>query len=607
MAIPSEFLDELRNRVTLSAIVGRTVKLQRAGREWKACCPFHNEKTPSFTLNDEKGFYHCFGCGAHGDIIRFLCDHEGLGFREAVERLSIEAGLAMPEESKASREDIAKKNSLTDVMEAAARWYHDELSGVGGADARAYIARRGLSQKTIMQFALGFAPDNRSRLKTALHSYGEEALIDTGLLIQPDDQAREPYDRFRGRLMFPIRDRRGRFIAFGGRILGDGEPKYLNSPDTPLFDKGRSLYNIDMAGPAARKAGRIIVVEGYMDVIALHQAGIEETVAPLGTALTETQLSLLWRLSDTPILCFDGDTAGQRASARAAMRALPLLKPGKSLRFLMLPPGQDPDDLIQSEGLASFERLAADARPLDERLWHTELNAMPVQTPEQKAGLQARLRDLSRSIEDGDVARAYEQAFRDRFYQHFRARPQFSKFRGSNGLGPSPFLATSSVATARRPANLIQTALMAGLLDYPHVAVSHHETLLKLDLKDQRLAQLRESVLDAVIRDPHLDKSALAHNLANAGIGTLADEVRRSNRLAFSFTRQGGDSEKAAGDLAAVLEVLAALQAVEIALGNATARFRLSAAQDDFDDQQKLRRQKDDLELRLKTLARDDE
>lgn len=599
MSISPAFLDELRNRIALSGVIGRTVKLIRAGREWKACCPFHNEKSPSFTVNDEKGFYHCFGCGAHGDVIRFLTDHEGLGFREAVDRLALEAGLEVLQESRQSREEAERRTGLTDVMAAAAEWFQGELAGAAGSEARAYIERRGLSPSTIATFALGFSPDSRSRLKAALNSFGLPKLVESGLLIQPEERDREPYDRFRGRLMFPIRDTRGRVIAFGGRIIGDGEPKYLNSPDTPLFDKGRTLYNLDQAGPAARKSGRLFVVEGYMDVIALHQAGIAEAVAPLGTALTENQLALLWRVVDTPLLCFDGDAAGQRAALRAALRALPLLKPGKSLNFLTLPQGQDPDDLVRAGGVEAFERLSTQAQPLDEKLWESELNAMPTSTPEQRAGLQARLRDHARSIADGDVARAYEQTFRDRFYAHFRSRGTFQ--RGGAFSAPRP------AVTAQRPADTIQAALFAGLLEHPHLAAAHHETLLKLELRDPRLARLRESLLDAAMRDPHLDKSALDHNLATAGVGALAEEVRRSNRLAFSFTRRGGDSERAAQDLGAVLEVLAALETVEVALGEATARFRSSATQEDFDEQQRLRRHKDDLDVRLKSLARGDE
>src|SRR6478672_9648279 len=268
MTLSPAFLDELRARTVLSSIIAPSVKLIRAGREWKACCPFHNEKTPSFTVNDDKGFYHCFGCGAHGDAIRFLTDQRGMPFMDAVKELAAKAGLELPAPDPQAKERAERASSLTDVMGEVARWYSDQLQGLGGADARDYLRRRGIEQETIARFGLGLAPDNRTALRKALAKLGEDKLVETGMLIQPEEGGKEPYDRFRGRLMIPIRDARGRVIGFGGRIIGAGEPKYLNSPETPLFDKGRTLYNIDRASPASRKAGRVVVVEGYMDVIA---------------------------------------------------------------------------------------------------------------------------------------------------------------------------------------------------------------------------------------------------------------------------------------------------------------------------------------------------
>ncbi len=361
----------------------------------KGCCPFHNEKSPSFFVNDDKGFYHCFGCGAHGDVIRFVVEQEGLGFIDAVKSLAQEAGLELPEPTPEARERTAAANSLHDVTAAAAVHFADQLRDSRGTGARDYAVRRGLSPGTIDTFGLGFAPDSRSALRTALARFGDDRLVEAGLLVVPDADSPgsggAPYDRFRGRLMFPIRDPRGRVIGFGGRILGDGQPKYLNSPDTPLFDKGRTLYNLDRAGPVARKSARLIVVEGYMDVIGLAQAGFADAVAPLGTALTEAQLGLLWRYAPEPILCFDGDAAGQRAGLRAALRALPLLEPGKSLRFATLPAGQDPDDLVRSGGPAAFERVLAAAEPLIDRLWRSETEGADTTTPERRAAVLARL------------------------------------------------------------------------------------------------------------------------------------------------------------------------------------------------------------------------
>ncbi|MEY4271071.1 MAG: hypothetical protein RLZZ58_2287, partial [Pseudomonadota bacterium] len=367
MSLTPQWLDELRARTTLSALIGRSIKVTRAGREHKACCPFHNEKTPSFTINDEKGFYHCFGCGAHGDAIRWMTDQRGLSFMDAVKELAATAGMDVPAaDPKAAQKQEAQK-SLRDVTEASARWFASQLGGIDGSGAREYLARRRISAETQHAFGFGFAPDSRSQLKTALAKYPTPMLVEAGMLIAVDDK--DPYDRFRGRLMIPIRDARGRVIAFGGRALemtatgnsrgggGDGGPKYLNSPDTPLFDKGRTLYNLDRASPASRRTNRILVVEGYMDVVALAQAGIDDAVAPLGTALTETQIGMLWRMVPVPVLCLDGDAAGQKAAIRAAMRALPLLRPGFSLAFVTLPAGQDPDDVVAKGGGAAMEAL----------------------------------------------------------------------------------------------------------------------------------------------------------------------------------------------------------------------------------------------------------
>ncbi|HEU0311587.1 MAG TPA: DNA primase, partial [Sphingomicrobium sp.] len=355
MTLSPQWLDELRARTTLSAVIAPSVKLIKAGREFKACCPFHNEKTPSFTINDEKGFYHCFGCGAHGDAIRFLTDHRGLPFMDAVKELAGKAGMDVPAPDPRERERTERSQGLHDVMAAAQRWFAEQLQGIGGGEARAYLAGRGIDAAIVDRFGIGYAPDARGKLKAALKNLGEDRLVDTGMLIRPDPGSgsgtggdKASYDRFRGRIMIPIRDPRGRVIAFGGRILGPGEPKYLNSPDTILFDKGRTLYNLDRAGPASRQAKRLIVVEGYMDVIALDRAGIAEAVAPNGTALTEAQLERLWRLDGQPICCFDGDAAGQKAAVRAAQRALPHLGPERTLRFVALPAGQDPDDVVRS-------------------------------------------------------------------------------------------------------------------------------------------------------------------------------------------------------------------------------------------------------------------
>src|SRR3954468_13636020 len=360
MTLSTAFLDELRARTALSSVVMPSVKLIRAGREWKACCPFHIEKTPSFTVNDDKGFYHCFGCGAHGDAIRYLTDQRGMPFMDAVKELAAKAGMEVPAADPKAKERADRAASLTDVMAEVAKWYSEQLNGLAGTEARDYLKRRGIDAAVAQRFGLGLAPDSRTALKRALEKLGEDRLVETGMLIQPEEgEKKESYDRFRGRLMIPIRDPRGRVIGFGGRILGEGEPKYLNSPQTVLFDKGRTLYNLDRAGPASRTAKRLIVVEGYTDVIALDRAGIAEVVAPNGTALTEGQLERLWRLPPPPLLRFHRATSRPQAAIRAATRALPLLAPDRTLRFVELPAGQDPDDVVRAGGTEAIEELLA--------------------------------------------------------------------------------------------------------------------------------------------------------------------------------------------------------------------------------------------------------
>lgn len=418
MSLSPQFLDELRARTTLSTLIGKTVKITRAGREFKACCPFHNEKTPSFTINDEKGFYHCFGCGAHGDAIRWMTEQRGLSFMDAIKELAATAGMDVPAPDPRAAKKAERNSTLLDVMASAQSWFVEQLQGLDGRQAAAYLDRRGLSPATVKTFGLGFAPDARGRLKGALEDkHPLDQLVETGMLIKVDDK--EPYDRFRGRMMIPIKDARGRVIAFGGRIIGDGEPKYLNSPDTPLFDKGRTLYNLDRASPASRKSDRIIVVEGYMDVIALAQAGIEDAVAPLGTALTEQQIEMLWRMIDVPTLCFDGDGAGQKAAIRAAKRAAPILKPKKSLKFVILPAEHDPDDIIRNSGAATFENIVKKTTSLDRLLYTHQKDTSEISTPEGRAGLKHDLMELADQCENQLIRSEYRSTFNDYFYDDF--------------------------------------------------------------------------------------------------------------------------------------------------------------------------------------------
>jgi DNA primase len=624
VSLSPQFLDELRTRTTLSTLIGRSVKLVKAGREYKACCPFHNEKSPSFYVNDDKGFYHCFGCSAHGDAIKFLTEAKGMPFMDAVKELAQTAGMEVPAPDPRAAERNERQSGLHDVTAAAATWFEEQLGGIEGAAARAYVKKRGIDEKLAKAFGIGFAPDSRGKLKTALAAHGNDKLIETGLLISVEEK--EPYDRFRGRLMIPIRDQRGRVIAFGGRIIGDGEPKYLNSPETPLFDKGRTLFNIDRAGPASRKSGRVIVVEGYMDVIALAKAGIDEAVAPLGTALTEGQLERLWRMTDIPILCFDGDKAGQKAAIRAAVRALPMIAPGHTLRFALLPGGQDPDDLVKAGGAAAFENVIGQAISLDDLLWRSEYEAEPLTTPEARAGLRKRLSELAASIQDRDVREQYQAEFRRRFdalfapqqrrfdNKPFQPRGQFQR-NGRQQRGqpwrpdPQPALAASHAINRSGIDRKLAPAIMAGLLRYPHLIARLHDAISLLLLGDERLEKMRTVLLDAAFATSTLEKEGLEAILYNAGLGVVAEELRATNALAFSFLRSNADPERAERDLSAAIEALVARPILDAAIAEATERLRFATDEAGFAEQLRLRsaREASDRALAALTDGEDEE
>ncbi|WP_345165230.1 DNA primase [Sphingomonas daechungensis] len=616
MSLSPAFLDELRARTLLSAIISPSVKLLRAGREWKARCPFHNEKTPSFTINDEKGFYHCFGCGAHGDAIRFLTDARGLPFMDAVKELAGKAGLEVPAPDPQARERAERTASLTDVMAACQKWFAEQLAGVDGADAREYLKNRGIGPATVARFGIGLAPEGRNKLKSALLHLGEDKLVETGMLIKPDPnefKGGETYDRFRGRLMIPIRDARGRVIAFGGRILGAGEPKYLNSPDTPLFDKGRTLYNLDLASPATRSARRLIVVEGYMDVIALDRAGVAEAVAPNGTAVTEAQLERMWRLDPNPILCFDGDSAGQKAAIRAASRALPLLAPERTLRFVELPAGQDPDDVVRSGGREALESLLAEPEPLVDRLWRHELAAQPLTTPEARAGLRQRLIEHSQAIRDQALSRLYREDWLRRFNELVRPQQQFSpaprrewKKQGGRFVPPE-----------KRPGDVMKRisrggiddeharALIIGFANFPESLQDHCEQLASLPIAGTPLARLRDKLVDAAVSGEKLDRERLATILRDSGTAPDLERARRTGTMAFSFTRSDTAPERAVRDLGIAIDALMADGEIGAALAAATERLK-DGEEDAFEEQLRLHSEREGIKERLASLAGSD-
>ena len=548
MSLTPQFLDELRARTTLSTLIGRTVKVQRAGREFKACCPFHNEKTPSFTINDDKGFYHCFGCGAHGDAIRWMTDQRGLPFIDAVKELAASAGMDVPAPDKRSAERAERAKGLHEVMADAAEWFCRQLQGIDGVAARELLERRGITAATAAKFGIGFAPDSRGRLREALKEYGDAMLVEAGLLIKVDDK--EPYDRFRGRLMIPIKDARGKVIAFGGRIIGEGEPKYLNSPETPLFDKGRTLYNLDLASAPARKAGRVIAVEGYLDVIALYQGGIEDVVAPLGTAMTEHQIERLWSIADRPVLCFDGDSAGQKAAIRAATRALPILKPGKSLEFAAMPNGLDPDDVIRAGGRSAVDGIFNRSRSLSEFVWVSEFGALPERAgPDERAGLLHRLFQSADTIQDPIIRSQYRDDFRDRFYGVFGSKAQ--------RLSVVQAVATDSVRRPRTGLNyVIWRAVLLGLMRYPEILSERIEDVVRLPIGNRKLLAWRDRLIELALQWPPVDIAEITHEFLKQEFDLEVEPRSYSEDLAYSFyfVRDGHPEPKE--DLHRILDLL---------------------------------------------------
>lgn len=419
------FIDELRARVSIADVVGAKVKLTKKGREYQGLCPFHNEKTPSFTVNESKGFYHCFGCGAHGDIIKFEMEANGLPFIDALQKLAHQAGLQMPQLSAKDKKEEDERKSLYEIMETACAFFERELRMPDGVSGLKYFTeKRGLSPETLKKFRLGFAPNNNA-LMAHLKAQGidEKDMKELGLIAIPEDTSRRPHDFFRNRVMIPITNKQGKIIAFGGRVMEKIEPKYLNSPDTPIFNKRRNLYNLDKAREVAYKEKKLIICEGYMDVIALDRYGFGYAVAPLGTALTEEQIAEAWRVCPEPILCLDGDSPGVKAAMRAVDRVLPMLKAGYSLQFLFLPDNQDPDEYLQAHGHDSFAALMRKTSPLIDILWRKYTENEDSSTPEKKALIEKTLLSEVAKIGDATVRSYYAQEIRSRIYAAFRRTP----------------------------------------------------------------------------------------------------------------------------------------------------------------------------------------
>jgi DNA primase len=584
MRFTPQFLEDLRARLPVSEVVGKRVKLKRAGREWKGLSPFQQEKTPSFTVNDQKQFYHDFSTGKHGNIFDFVMETEGVSFPEAVERLASMAGMPLPAVTPDAARHEQRRKTLHDVMELAAKFFTETLASKNGAKARGYLGDRAISPATQLQFRLGYAPPDRFALKEYLGAQGIPVpdMVEAGLLIGGDDVP-VPYDRFRDRVMFPITDARGRVIAFGGRALEKDVPaKYLNSPETPLFHKGDNLYNLATARQAAHDGAPLVVVEGYVDVIAMVTSGFGGAVAPLGTALTENQLALLWKMADEPILCFDGDRAGQKAAYRAADLALPLLRPGKSLRFALLPEGQDPDDLARSGGRGAIEEVIGAARPLAEMIWTREIEGGSFATPERRAALEARIGEIANSIRDEVVRRYYRQDLIERLQRTFAPEParnfggrnnfagrnnfggesprrfqprqsggggagggKFSGGRASRfaapafGRGPyqatSPHLANSPIMRGQRSSLSRREALILQcLINHPWLLHDHLEEVAALEMGHPEAHKLRAGIIAAFANDHHhspdpSEQSEKMHaDLEKSGFSQVLQRVERA-------------------------------------------------------------------------------
>jgi DNA primase len=627
MRFPPQFLDELRERLLVSEVVGRRVRLKKAGREWRGLSPFNQEKTPSFFVNDQKSMWFDFSSGKNGNIFDFVMMTEGLTFPEAVERLAGEAGLALPTTSREEEARDERRKTLNDVMELAAKFFEATLASRAGAKARGYLADRGLDPATQVKFRLGYGPAERFALKEHLGKEGISTadMVEAGLLVAGEDIP-VPYDRFRDRVMFPITDLRGRVIAFGGRALEkDAQAKYLNSPETPLFHKGATLYNIAAARAAAHKGAPVIAVEGYVDVIAMVTAGFEATVAPLGTALTADQLVLLWKMADEPTLCFDGDSAGRRAAYRAVDLALPLIKAGKSLKFASLPEGHDPDDLVRAGGREAISEVIGAARPLAHVLWMRETEAGGFDTPERRAAFEARIAEVMAAIGDDSVRKYYRREFGDRLRQMFDAgdRPQArqkpgrranSDWRMANRKenfrhAPSRYspvairplshgepyvvasaqLAASPVHRGHRAAIPLREALiLQAVINHPWLLHDHLEELAGVEFRHAGAARVKSELIDIFAHGAASDGEAMIAELGRRG---LTEVAARMSRAITAPSVWGAQSEAAPDDVLMTWKQLVALhrqwhslikelREAEQALGQETTEANYSWLQD---------------------------
>jgi DNA primase len=586
MAFPPRFLDELRERVSLAEIVGRRVKLIRRGREYVGLCPFHNEKTPSFNVVEDKGFFHCFGCGAHGDAIGFLMQTESVSFREAVEDLARRAGLEVPVETPEERQRQQQAATLYDVCEAACVFFQQQLKTSAGKSGLDYLRRRGLEENAIAKYRLGWAPDARDVLRRTLAPlFSEELLIAAGLLRRTERG--DTFDFFRGRVVFPIANRSGKIIAFGARTLGDDQPKYLNSPDTPIFDKGQTLYGHHWAREASKSEWPPVVVEGYMDAISMQVAGFDRAIAPLGTALTEYQLLELWKLAPDPVICFDGDAAGQRAANRALDRALPLLKPDVTLRFVILPEKEDPDSYVKSKGVGALRGDIRSASPISEFLWLQATEGKSpsfFNTPEKIIKLEARIKGRIEKIADQTVKRNYQHFLYDKIWDlRDRRRQARSRKKTGEKLSETVLLKGASLSEVGEESQRqnIQLMLIAMAVYRPEVALAKVESLSSFEFVDRSLYDIWQVVLDEIWGKATADTEVLMTAVyERMGVASLERVLRSDFITPLRQALHGDDLEFTRAVWDAVV-ARSRLPGLKVDLEEAVQRWMLTDAPDD--------------------------
>jgi len=568
MSISPHFLDQIRNRLALSDVIGKRIKIMRAGREYKACCPFHKENTPSFTINDDKQFYHCFGCGAHGDVIKFVMEHDNLSFMDAVETLASEANLTVPRQTASDVQKSKSEKTLYSLLEESTRWFESQLFNAQNYESLKYLYERGLSEGAIKAFRIGYAPYDATPLREHLikHGYKETQMIEAGIMRPAKEGHRNkaPYGFFRERIMFPVADKRGRIVAYGGRILPEHlrspsrsdfqPPKYINSSDTPIFNKSWILYGENFARKACAEGQDVLVVEGYLDVIACHQAGFKGAVAPMGTALTEEQMGALWKMfphsaktqSKTPILCFDGDNAGRRAAERACERVIPLLQADKSIKIAFLPRGEDPDTLIRSAGKSEFAKVLSGSLSLFDYIWSSHIAGRTFDTPESKAGVTKALGTLASRIVDQDVQRYYRQQIKERISQFFFSQSESSNWKKSKN-NPRHALGKVKLLKPKRPAVRHQKnyykILLAAVINHTNIFDGIEDQLYAFEIQDTRMAALRQKIISKLSQEPDIDSNTLQDHLKQAGYKKeIGDILNESVYVHASFCAPSTDS-----------------------------------------------------------------